>query len=61
MAEEWAEAVLTGGDLSDCYDIGVEPTEEHALMLKDRTGTIRRDFVLHVEDGSGFSMAEAAG
>lgn len=51
IAEEWADAVLSGSDVSDCYDMGVEPTEEHALMLKGRATTIRDDFaVLFDED-----------
>jgi hypothetical protein len=52
IAEEWADAVLTGSDLSECYDVGVEPTEEHARMLKSRTRTIRHDFALHVEEAT---------
>ena len=60
IAEEWAAAVLEGGDLSGCYNMGVEPTEEHAIMLKRRTATIRNDFARHVEDGSGFYMAPGA-
>ncbi len=57
IAEEWADAVLSGDDLSDCYDIGAEPTEEHARMLKSRVRTIRHDFAVHLEEGASFYMS----
>jgi hypothetical protein len=50
IAEEWADAVLSGGDLSDCYDVGVEPNDEHANMLKWRTEYIRRELVPLAEE-----------
>ena len=42
-------SVLAGADLSDCYPISVEPTGEHARMLKSRLQTIRQEFVPLVE------------
>jgi hypothetical protein len=50
LADEWADAVLDGADISDCYEMHVEPTEEHARMLKSRAGTIRRKFIPYVDD-----------
>jgi hypothetical protein len=49
IAEAWADAVLAGDDLSECFPIPVEPTEEHARMLKSRIRTIRNEFVPLVE------------
>lgn len=45
IAEDWAENVLTGRDLSESYPIPVAPTVEHAEMLKSRIATIRHDFI----------------
>jgi hypothetical protein len=45
IAQDWADAVLEGRDLSDSYPIPVAPTEEHAKMLLSRIGTIRKDFI----------------
>lgn len=45
IAEDWADCVLAGQDLSDCYPIPVAPTREHAEMLKSRIETIRSDFI----------------
>jgi hypothetical protein len=45
LMEDWAERILEGRDLEGSYPVHVEPTVEHARMLKSRTGTIRRDFV----------------
>jgi len=49
IAEIWADAVLSGGDISECSPSPVEPTEEHARMLKSRIRTIREEFVPLVE------------
>ena len=45
IAEDWAENVLTGRDLSDSYPIPVAPTREHGEMLKSRVHSIREMFV----------------
>lgn len=45
IAEDWANQVLAGADLSESYPISVAPTPEHARMLKSRIETIRGDFV----------------
>jgi hypothetical protein len=60
IAEEWAGAVLTGGDVSACYNVGVEPTEEHARMLKSRAGTIRHDFAVHLDETDGPPLTPTA-
>jgi hypothetical protein len=49
IAEAWADATLTDDDLSECFPIPTEPTEEHAQMLKSRLQTIRNEFVPLVE------------
>jgi hypothetical protein len=49
IAEDWADHVLAGDSLAECYPIPVEPTREHAMMLKSRLATIRRDFIPLVE------------
>ena len=43
--EDWAEGVLSGGDVSGCFPIAVEPTEEHARMLLSRLEYIRQEFI----------------
>lgn len=45
IAQEWAETVLDGGDLSECYPIDVAPTREHADMLNSRIGFIREELI----------------
>lgn len=45
IAEDWADAVLSGRDLGDCYPIPVEPTKEHAEMLKGRIEFITEKFI----------------
>lgn len=49
IAEDWADHVVAGDSLAECYPIPVEPTQEHAMMLKSRLATIRRDFIPLVE------------
>jgi hypothetical protein len=49
IAEDWADHVVAGEDLSECYPIPVGPTIEHAMMLKSRIATIRREFIPLVE------------
>jgi hypothetical protein len=45
IAQDWADRVLAGEDLSESYPIPVEPTREHAKMLLSRISTLRRDFI----------------
>ena len=45
IAQDWADSVLAGRDLSDSYPIQVAPTKEHAEMLLSRIETLRRDFI----------------
>jgi hypothetical protein len=49
LAKDWADRVLEGEDLSGSYPIPVEPTAEHALMLKSRIDSVRRVFIPLVE------------
>lgn len=41
IAQDWADNVLEGRDLSDSYPIEVAPTREHAEMLLGRVEFIR--------------------
>jgi hypothetical protein len=45
LMEDWAERVLSGGDVSDCYPVAAEPTAEHARMLLSRLEHVRQEFV----------------
>lgn len=45
IAQDWADTVLGGGDISQCYPLPVAPTREHAEMLLSRVGFIREEFV----------------
>ena len=45
IAQDWADNVLAGRDLSDSYPIDVEPTTEHANMLLSRIAFIRKKLV----------------
>lgn len=45
IAEDWAQAVLAGGDLSRCYPIRVEPTQEHAKMLLSRIAFLQEELI----------------
>jgi hypothetical protein len=56
IADEWADVVMNGGGVCECYDMAVEPTEEHAHMLKSRTDYIRRALLPLVEEAPGFHM-----
>ena len=42
IAQDWADNVLAGRDLSDSYPIPVAPTRKHAEMLLGRVDFIRR-------------------
>jgi hypothetical protein len=45
IAQDWADNVLAGRDLSDSYPIKVTPTAEHAQMLLDRIAFIRNELI----------------
>jgi len=49
IAESWADRVIAGDDLSENFPIPVEPTDEHAKMLKSRIATLREKFIPLVE------------
>jgi hypothetical protein len=45
IAQDWADNVIAGRDLSDSYPIPVEPTGEHAEMLLSRVDFIRTELI----------------
>ncbi|HEX3700578.1 MAG TPA: DUF4826 family protein [Phenylobacterium sp.] len=45
IAQDWADNVLAGADLSDSYPIDVAPTSEHAQMLLRRVDFIRTEII----------------
>ena len=45
IAQDWADNVLAGRDLSDSYPIPVEPTRKYAEMLLDRIAFIRTKII----------------
>jgi hypothetical protein len=45
IAQDWADSVLEGRDLSECYPIPVAPTRGHAEMLLDRVAFIRTELI----------------
>ena len=45
IAQDWADNVLGGRDLSESYPIEVSPTREHAEMLKGRIEFIRAKLI----------------
>ena len=45
IAQDWADCVLAGADLSDSYPIETAPTAEHAQMLLSRVAFIRETLV----------------
>jgi hypothetical protein len=45
IAQDWADNVLAGRDLSESYPIDVQPTTEHARMLLDRIDFIRNELI----------------
>jgi hypothetical protein len=45
LMEDWADAVIAGADLSESYPVAVEPTIEHADMLKGRIDFIRKKLI----------------
>ena len=45
IAQDWADSVLQGRDLSDSYPIPVAPTRKHAEMLLGRIDFIRTELI----------------
>lgn len=45
IAQDWADNVLAGRDLSDSYPVEVAPTREHAEMLLSRIAFIRTKLI----------------
>ncbi|MDB5476529.1 MAG: hypothetical protein JWP49_2040 [Phenylobacterium sp.] len=45
IAQDWADNVMVGRDLSQSYPIAVEPTREHAELLLSRIASIREMFM----------------
>jgi len=45
IAQDWADNVMEGRDLSDSYPIPVAPTHEHAKMLLGRIEFIRKELI----------------
>ena len=45
IAQDWADNVLAGRDLSDSYPIPVAPTADYARMLLDRVAFIRDELI----------------
>ncbi|RZK05537.1 MAG: hypothetical protein EOO46_15785 [Flavobacterium sp.] len=46
LMEEWANNVLKGCSLDECYPVEAEPTTENAELLKSRTVFIRKEILL---------------
>lgn len=49
LADDWANAVLGDGDLSDVYPVHAEPTHDNANMLLERTSFIRAEIIPDLE------------
>jgi len=45
LMDDWANSILEGADLSDCFPVKAEPTEKHARLLLTRTAFIKRDIL----------------
>ena len=45
IMEDWADNVIAAADLSASYPVAVEPTIEHAHMLKGRIEFIREELI----------------
>jgi len=45
LMEDWTENVIAGNDLSASYPVSVEPTMEHAHLLKGRIEFIREKLI----------------
>lgn len=53
IAQDWADNVIAGRDLSDSYPIEVAPTREHADMLLSRIDFIREKLIPVATDDAG--------
>ena len=45
LMRDWSDVVISGGDLSEMYPVNVEPTVEHAMMLRSRVEFIEREIL----------------
>lgn len=45
LAEDWADLVLAGEDISEAYPIAAAPTAEHANLLKSRVAFYRKRLI----------------
>lgn len=45
LMEDWADQVLSRGDTTESFPVAVEPTKEHAEMLKSRLEFIRQKLI----------------
>lgn len=45
IAQDWADGVLTGRDLSDSYPFPIDPTRANAERLRDRVEFIRENLI----------------
>lgn len=45
IAEDWADSILAGRSLAECYPIAAAPTKKHAVMLKTRVAFIREKLI----------------
>ncbi len=45
ICQDWAETVLSDGDLLECHPIRAAPTKEHAEMLLGRLEFIREELI----------------
>lgn len=50
LAAAWADGVLAGESLEDCYMFDEEPTAELATMLKSRVEFMRDNIIVDLED-----------
>ena len=54
LMEDWANAVKTKKDISECFPVRAEPTAENADLLERRIGFVRKEIIpvvreLHAE------------
>jgi len=46
LMDEWADNVLQGRTLEDCYPVDAEPTADNARLLKKRIAFIRKELLM---------------
>jgi hypothetical protein len=55
IAQDWADNVLAGRDLSESYPIPIAPTQQHAEMLLGRIDFIRQELIPRAAQSQGNS------